>query len=258
MKICNNELLIKVINIQACIIRGSDIKAVIHKSSNIYLDRTGADIITICMNDVNKIHIEHIFERSPNFKNLLKKYMAKKKVASCESIISNYKKYFIKSKSYHETSSLNDIFKGLLSKDEISSLMNEIQMKEAVIMPILDIKSNKTIGYVTYIFKDANKKDLVRIEEMNDFFQILIQPIYDYESHVMFSRCMRIDKNFSLLTNKEKRIIRKVLKGKTYVEIAEVMKISINTIKTHIKNIFNKYNVNSKIELYNKIIDNIL
>ena len=34
--------------------------------------KSGADIITICMNDVNKIHIEHIFERSPNFKNLLK------------------------------------------------------------------------------------------------------------------------------------------------------------------------------------------
>ena len=126
-------------------------------------------------------------------------------------------------------------------------------------MPIFDIEfKKKVIGYITFIFNEKNKKDLIKIKEVKDFFEIIIQPLYDYKSRQLFSKCARIDKHFSLLTYKEKRIIRKVLKGKTYVEIAETMHISINTIKTHIKNIFYKYNVNSKIELYNKIIDNIL
>ena len=56
-----------------------------------------------------------------------------------------------------------------------------------------------------------------------------------------------------LLTKQEKKIASKVLSGKSYPNIASDLDISINTLKSHMKNIFNKYNVNSKVELFKKL-----
>ena len=92
-----------------------------------------------------------------------------------------------------------------------------------------------------------------KLEEMKILFQTLLQPLYDKQYSIIYSKCVRVDEDLSLLTDQEKRITKKVLAGKSYVEIAEILNISINTLKTHMKNIFNKYNVNSKIELYNKL-----
>ena len=145
----------------------------------------------------------------------------------------------------------------ILSKKEAVDFANDIQMKDAIIMPIVDIEFKKRIGYITFIFNN-NKKKFEKIEELKNFFEILIQPLYDYKNNLIFSKCTRVDQHFKLLTSQEKRVIKKILRGKSYIEIAEIMNLSINTIKSHVKNIFNKYNVKSKMELYNKIIEHIL
>jgi DNA-binding CsgD family transcriptional regulator len=51
------------------------------------------------------------------------------------------------------------------------------------------------------------------------------------------------------LTRREKQTVALVCLGFTNQEIAERMIISVNTVKTHIRNIFNKFNVNSKTDL---------
>lgn len=51
------------------------------------------------------------------------------------------------------------------------------------------------------------------------------------------------------LTSRENEIVDLLLKGRTYKMIAEELYLSENTIKTHIKNIYAKYNINSKAEL---------
>lgn len=53
----------------------------------------------------------------------------------------------------------------------------------------------------------------------------------------------------SKLTERENEIVALLLKGRTYKMIADEMYLSENTIKTHIKNIYSKLNVNSKTEL---------
>lgn len=52
-----------------------------------------------------------------------------------------------------------------------------------------------------------------------------------------------------LLTERESEIAALLLTGKTYKAIAAELFISENTIKTHVKNIYSKYNVQSKVEL---------
>ena len=51
------------------------------------------------------------------------------------------------------------------------------------------------------------------------------------------------------LTTRENEIVDLLLKGRTYKMIAEELYLSENTIKTHIKNIYAKYDVKCKAEL---------
>lgn len=56
-------------------------------------------------------------------------------------------------------------------------------------------------------------------------------------------------KQMEHLTEKEKEVVELLLKGYTYKGIAEQLFISENTMKFHIKNIYQKLNINSKMEL---------
>lgn len=51
------------------------------------------------------------------------------------------------------------------------------------------------------------------------------------------------------LTSREIEIVQHIMSGKTNYEIAEAQFISVNTVKTHIKNIFAKMNINSRGQL---------
>lgn len=55
------------------------------------------------------------------------------------------------------------------------------------------------------------------------------------------------------VSNREKEVIELLLKGKSYKEIMDKLFISMPTVKTHVSNIYNKTNTNSKIELANLI-----
>ena len=57
-----------------------------------------------------------------------------------------------------------------------------------------------------------------------------------------------------LLTEREKEISALLLKGRTYRMIANELYLSENTVKTHIKNIYSKLNVQSKAELVNLLM----
>jgi len=53
------------------------------------------------------------------------------------------------------------------------------------------------------------------------------------------------------LTDRESEIVGLLLQGKTYKMIAGDLHVSENTVRTHIKNIYSKYNVQSRAELMN-------
>ncbi len=58
-----------------------------------------------------------------------------------------------------------------------------------------------------------------------------------------------------LLTERESEIALLLFKGKTYKMIAQELYLSENTIKTHIKNIYSKLNIKSRMELVNFMIE---
>lgn len=59
-------------------------------------------------------------------------------------------------------------------------------------------------------------------------------------------------KSHNDLTQRENEVLDLLSKGKSYASIADELFLSVNTIKTHVKNIYEKLQVSSKEELINK------
>ncbi len=56
------------------------------------------------------------------------------------------------------------------------------------------------------------------------------------------------------LTDKEKNVLQQLITGKSYKMIGEALLISIETVKTHVKNIYAKLHVHSSTEAVSKAI----
>lgn len=54
------------------------------------------------------------------------------------------------------------------------------------------------------------------------------------------------------LTQRENEVLNLLSQGKSYASIADALCLSVNTIKTHVKNIYEKLQVSSKEELINR------
>jgi DNA-binding NarL/FixJ family response regulator len=61
----------------------------------------------------------------------------------------------------------------------------------------------------------------------------------------------RIPQETQLLSAREQDVVDLILKGRSYKMVADDLNISINTVRTYIKSIYKKLNVNSNLELAN-------
>ena len=52
------------------------------------------------------------------------------------------------------------------------------------------------------------------------------------------------------LTAREQEVVQGILDGLTYLQIAEKYLITIDTVRSHIKNIYKKLSINSKAQLF--------
>ena len=139
-----------------------------------------------------------------------------------------------------------------MTKKDAETFSQELHVKSAVILPIYAYGDKEIIGYCCFLNQSDVLMDLENVRMVKVSIETLIRPLYDKKYNTIYSKCIRVDENMGFLTEKEKKIVKKVLLGKSYADTAETLNISINTLKTHMKNIFNKYNISSKIELFNK------
>jgi DNA-binding NarL/FixJ family response regulator len=59
---------------------------------------------------------------------------------------------------------------------------------------------------------------------------------------------------FEQLTNREKEVLRLVVEGNSYKMISDSLYISLDTVRSHIRNIYEKLQVNSKAEAIIKVL----
>ena len=57
------------------------------------------------------------------------------------------------------------------------------------------------------------------------------------------------DMNKNLLTNREKEVLQLIAKGFTNPEIAEILFISIHTVKAHLESLYYKFSVHNKVQV---------
>lgn len=79
---------------------------------------------------------------------------------------------------------------------------------------------------------------------------------YDNMSHSQQTNIVRQVKTLDPLTFREQDVLQQVLSGKSNRAIAELLFVSESTVKTHIRNIFSKYDVGSRAELISTLLKN--
>ncbi len=252
MTIDQISLLEKIITIQSAIIEGESIRSILYKETSFFLNESGANVIAVCLENEERVDIELILEEREQFISLLSKYKLLPKHMELNKFIEQCNAHFTISPERVHIDSLHAIFDGNLSKKKTLQFEEEMGFDHAVLYPLRK-KAGKKIGLLIYLYVKGSEEHTTKLLQLTELFEILIQPFYDEKRRVLHAKCVQIDDKMQRLTEKEKQITQRVLMGKTHKVIAEELNISINTLKTHMKNIFSKYGVNSKIELHNKL-----
>jgi DNA-binding NarL/FixJ family response regulator len=75
-------------------------------------------------------------------------------------------------------------------------------------------------------------------------------------AHFQQSKTFFKDKNTKNLSEREREVLNGLSRGKSYLEIAESLFISVDTVRHHIRNIYSKMHVHSQSEAVAKAIRN--
>jgi DNA-binding CsgD family transcriptional regulator len=247
------EHLLDIIDLQECLIEGRNLEEVLQTHIEVFHNHTNADILAICLKDEDMVHLKYIIEKNDMFGKLARKYFPLRKRYSWNRFLDHCKARYITENHYMEIKNLSEILEGYISKKEAMDMTEELEMTKGIITPLYTKQRHDKIGFIFFISQTETPLNQEEIKVVTLLMQQVLQPLYDREHYMLYSRCIRINDHMQQLTHQEKKIVKKVLKGLSYPEVASELSISVNTLKTHMKNIYSKYGISSKLELYKKL-----
>ncbi len=193
-------------------------------------------------------------------------------LVDCLQKQNKYEKAFLILKKYNK---LKNEITGAEQRKEINNLniRYDVQQKDNKIR-LLQLQKEETIqrsrilyfifGLITliliifiYIINLKRKHSDLLVKQMQRDISDYINQLHDFEEEMNEKEISQHDlflqkiKKFDL-TEREEEVLLYISKGYKNTEIAEKMFVSINTTKTHIKNIFIKLDVRNRIEAANK------
>jgi DNA-binding NarL/FixJ family response regulator len=146
---------------------------------------------------------------------------------------------------------------GMSGIDGIPLVLNELPKIDIIMLTTFE--DNDSIfkalcaGACSYLSK---KTSLKKIQEA-------IEVVYEGGSYMSPSIARKIVNNYapkrnqpSSLTPRQKEIVHEIVAGKSYKMIANDLFVSLDTVRSHIKNIYKTLEINSKAELIKKSYDN--
>ncbi|WP_430412951.1 response regulator transcription factor [Kordia sp.] len=149
----------------------------------------------------------------------------------------------------------------LLSIKELKEkklLQKDILLNSDYYIRLLDELKSSKINNTEYFFleKELNNYNLIRIKNkytisvIINFILGIIALILFYKTYLTKyqKKILKIEE----LSVQEKNIKNLILSGKSNKEIAAELFISLNTVKTHITNIYNKLNISNRKDLITK------
>jgi DNA-binding CsgD family transcriptional regulator len=138
----------------------------------------------------------------------------------------------------------------LLKLHENCKYIHNIMDGKRIIFTLLESSDNTPLATVFIILKADYCRDenIIKSYEVAKVLWEIISPFYDKENGVIYQHCVHEDLKFEYLSSREREIAKALFEGLSQKDIAKDMKLSINTVKTHIKNIYLKYGVKSRVD----------
>lgn len=110
------------------------------------------------------------------------------------------------------------------------------------------IKNAMKAGADGYVLKTIDIDGLARLITAFHAGQPVVSPYLVNLATDLEPEAPAPGRDLDSLTNREKQILKHIAAGKNNKEISEGLFLSVQTVKTHVKNIFKKLNVNSRFE----------
>lgn len=204
-----------------------------------------------------KISPSEVYNKEYNFINeeeqKFKKFKKQIKSVTTEDYLEKIRAY--------SKDSLKTLAIKLLSVKELNEkklLQKDISLNSEYYIRLLDELKSSEINNQEYFFleKELNSYYLINLEKkqtlsitVNIIFGIIILVLIYIICSIKSEKRLNISEE---LSNQEIKVKKYIIDGKSNKEIAEELFISLNTVKTHITNIYSKLNVSNRKELINK------
>lgn len=227
------------------------VREVLVGQTDFFMSQSGADLMIIYVCHGRSDYIDFVFEREEtSLVSLTRRHDLHRNRNAVAAALSNA----LDGRPYKRFQSLYPVLKGVYTQQGWRSLSEEAGFKEVFLFPIR-LRNGNRIGLVSYYFTANGTAEPLGLKHLTEVLASAIAPLYDEQKEWFYSRFVQVDDVMPQLTQKEREIVNRVLEGENYPVVAERLGVSINTLKTHMKNIFSKYGVSSKLELQGKLIN---
>ena len=235
-------------------IAGHSLEALFRNESGYLLGNSNANIMVLCLQQKDNLNLELVLDRDGILHSYLKRYHVQAHTLVLETLRKENELALKNGKKCLEVDSIQNLLIDSMPKHKIKYFEEMHKLTKMVSCPLYSHDlPNVIIGYVLYCYLDNSQPHNDALEKITGMVERIITPFYDSETKSFTSRCIHVASEMPNLTSKERHVLKYLLAANSYAEIAEKLHISVNTVKTHIKNIYAKYNVGSKLELANKI-----
>ncbi len=247
------NLLKKTIVFQSCLIAGHSIEAIFRTECNYLLGESNANMIALCVYQKEQLKLEFILDKHSILHDFLKRYQIQSHTLVLDTLKEKSEKRIKSGEAYYETDSLQDLLIDSMPKHKIKYFEEMHKFTKMISYPLLSLEGKEVVGYLLFCYLDNAEPNMNALGKIQKMVERIVSPFHDEKTNTFRSRCIQVVSDVPVLTTKERHVLKHLLNAKSYAQIAEAMHISVNTVKTHIKNIYSKYDVKSKLELSNKI-----
>jgi len=146
---------------------------------------------------------------------------------------------------------------GIEATRQIKEHYPEIQILILTVFDDADkIFQSLCAGGSGYLLKDSQPEDIIQaLQDVERGGSPLSPSIARRVVHFFQNNAVYHTQNYKL-TPKEKEVLQQMVYGKSYKMVSESLNVSLETIKTHVKNVYKKLHVNSNAEAVAKAIRN--
>ena len=139
-----------------------------------------------------------------------------------------------------------------LHSSECAKVDEVMRDQKLLLRPLKRLSDEQWVGVAVVLMSvDALPEPALEVCELLD---MVVAPFFDIESGLFAEHCIHESSRFGKLSPREREIARFLLHGLSQKEISQALSLSINTVKSHIKKIYQKYGISNHLEFINRFL----